>query len=545
MLLYLAQACGIFGVGPNRVVSAGKGMFIQQFSDFVDVVNTVVWGPIMIVLLVGTGLYLTIRLRFLQLRFFSHAVKCITGRYDDPAEKGDISHFQALCAALSATIGTGNIAGVATAIALGGPGAVFWMWVTAVVGMATKFTSCSLALRYRVLHEDGSASGGPMYFLEKGLNLKWLGMVFAFCAGMASLGIGNAVQANSATDGLLTLIPERLKGIQIAPSVPVLGGVSVIKPLIGVVLALAVGIVIIGGIKRIARVASKIVPLMCVLYVTGALVILAKNLFAVPGAFGQIFQYAFRPMAVGGGFVGVVLSRTIQKGVARGVFSNESGLGSAPMAYAATKTHEMARAGFVAMLGPFIDTLIVCTMTALVIITTGVWQVKSEDGRVLYGPGAKGLPMKMMVGDDYCQVIGTCESEPEPFLDEKGQPYLLPTGASLTASAFEHSLAKPGCWIVSISLVFFAYSTMISWSYYGDRCFEYLFGPRAIMPYRYVYCFVVILGAVGALDLVWTIADILNALMAVPNLIALLALAGTVAVETKDYLRRMRQGHEI
>ncbi|MHC4911937.1 MAG: alanine:cation symporter family protein, partial [Planctomycetota bacterium] len=190
-------------------------------------------------------------------------------------------------------------------------------------------------------------------------------------------------------------------------------------------------------------------------------------------------------------------------------------------------------------------TIIICTMTALVIITTGVWQVKTEDGRVLYGPGAKGLPMKMMVGDDYCQVIGTCESEPEPFLDEKGQPYLLPTGASLTASAFEHSLAKPGCWIVSISLVFFAYSTMISWSYYGDRCFEYLFGPRAIMPYRCVYCFVVILGAVGALDLVWTIADILNALMAVPNLIALLALAGTVAVKTKDYLRRMRQGHAI
>jgi AGCS family alanine or glycine:cation symporter len=520
-------------------------MFVQQFSDLIDAVNTVVWGPIMIILLVGTGVYLTIRLRFVQLRFFSHAVKCITGKYDDPSEKGDISHFQALCAALSATIGTGNIAGVATAIALGGPGAVFWMWVTAIVGMATKFTSCSLALRYRLLHEDGSASGGPMYFLEKGLNLKWLGVVFAFCAGVASLGIGNAVQANSATDGLLALMPEQFKDMQIAPSVPVLGGVSVMKPVIGIILALLVGMVIIGGIKRIGRVASKIVPLMCILYVTGALVILAKNLFAVPGAFGQIFQYAFRPVAVGGGFVGVVLSRTIQKGVARGVFSNESGLGSAPMAHAAAKTHEMAREGFVAMLGPFIDTIIICTMTALVIITTGVWQVKSGDGRVLYGPGAKGLPMKMMVGDEYCQVIGTSEAEPEPYLDEAGQPYLLPTGASLTASAFEHSLAKPGCWIVSISLVFFAYSTMISWSYYGDRCFEYLFGSRAIMPYRYVYCFVVIVGAVGALDLVWTIADILNALMAVPNLIALLALVGTVAVETKDYVRRMRQVHEI
>jgi AGCS family alanine or glycine:cation symporter len=520
-------------------------MLVQRLSDFSDALNAVVWGPIMIVLLVGTGLYLTIRLRFLQLRFFGHAVKCITGRYDDPAEKGDISHFQALCAALSATIGTGNIAGVATAIALGGPGAVFWMWVTALVGMATKFTSCSLALRYRVLHADGSASGGPMYYLEKGLNLKWLGVIFAFCAGVASLGIGNAVQANSAADGLLALIPDHLENIRIGSNVPLIGGTSVVKVVVGLTLAFLVGIVIIGGIRRIAHVASRIVPFMCVLYVTGALVILFKNYSAIGGAFAQIFQYAFRPVAVGGGFAGVVLSRTIQKGVARGVFSNESGLGSAPMAHAAAKTREMAREGFVAMLGPFIDTIIICTMTALVIITTGVWQVKSKEGRILYGPGAEGLPMKMMVEGEYTQVIGSSQSPPEPFVDENGQPYLLPTGASLTASAFEHSLAGVGCWVVSISLAFFAYSTMISWSYYGDRCFEYLFGPMAIMPYRYLYCFVVILGAIGALDLVWTIADILNALMAVPNLIALLGLAGVVAGETEDYIRRMRRVGEI
>ena len=518
---------------------------MEQFAQFVDSVNAIVWGPAMIILLVGTGLYLTIRLRFVQVRHLGHAVRCISGKYDDPNEKGDISHFQALCAALSATIGTGNIAGVATAIALGGPGAVFWMWVTATVGMATKFTSCSLALRYRVIHPDGSASGGPMYFLEKGLNLKWLGVIFAFCAGVCSFGAGCSLQSNSVTDGLLSVAPQAWTDWRIAETIPFIGGGIALKPIIGIFLALMVGVVIIGGIKRIAHVASRVVPIMCVVYVGTALIILAKNFGAIPAAFIQIFQYAFTPFAVGGGVLGVVVARTIQKGVARGVLSNESGQGSAPMAHAAAKTHEMAREGFVAMLGPLIDTLIICTMTALVIIISGVWQVTSDTGEVIYGPGAPGLSMTVVNNGELTRVIGTTGENPTAYLDDDGQPYKLPTSASLTSAAFEKELPGFGRWIVSLSLVFFAYSTMISWSYYGDRCFEYLFGPRAITPYRCVFCIFVFIGAIGGLDTLWTIADILNALMAIPNLIALIGLVSVVVGETNDYLQRMHQQHDI
>ncbi|MHC4124632.1 MAG: alanine/glycine:cation symporter family protein, partial [Planctomycetota bacterium] len=490
---------------------------IQQFSNMMDVVNSFLWGPVMILLLVGTGIYLTIRLRFIQLRRLKHSIECILGKYDDPAEKGDISHFQALCAALSATIGTGNIAGVATAIALGGPGAIFWMWVTAVVGMATKFASCSLALKYRVIHPDGSASGGPMYFLEKGLNLKWLGGIFALCAGLASLGIGSSVQANSVTYGLLSLMPKQLVNMHFSSELPLIGGAAVVKPIIGVLLALMVAVVVIGGIKRIAKVASRIVPFMCGLYIISAIIILARNSSVLPSAFVQIFRYAFSPIAVGGGFVGVVVNRTVSKGVARGVFSNESGLGSAPIAYAAARTGEMAREGFVAMLGPFIDTIIICTMTALVIITSGLWQVKSDNGELLYGPGAKGVPTRIEHNGQTIQVVGMPGEDAKPILNNDGQPYVIPTGVSLTSAAFDKALPKFGGWMVSISLVFFAYSTMISWSYYGDRSFEYLLGARTIKPYRYLFCVFVFLGAVTSLELVWTVADNLNALMAVPN----------------------------
>jgi len=506
-----------------------------------DILNGIVWGPAMIVLLVGTGLYLTLRLGIVQVRLFKHAIGCIAGKYDNPEEQGDISHFQALCAALSATIGTGNIAGVATAIALGGPGAVFWMWITAFVGMATKFCSCSLALKFRIIHEDGSVSGGPMYYLEKGLKLKWLGIIFALFAGLASLGIGCAVQSNSVMHGLLAVFPEAWRQQRIATSVPIVGGTLIVKPVIGIILAMLVGVVVVGGIKRIATVASRIVPFMCIVYLVGASIIIIKYASAVPEAFAEIFRYAFTPIAAGGGIVGVVVARTVQKGVARGVFSNESGLGSAPMAHAAAKTTEMIREGSVAMLGPFIDTIIVCTMTALVIITTGAWQVKTESGELLYGPGGKGLPTKTVLHGKDIQVIGTVGENSEPFLDEDGQFYELPTGAALTAAAFEIGIPKYGHWIVSFGLVFFAYSTMIAWSYYGDRCFGYLFGPTAIPIYRYIFCLFVFLGTISGLDLVWTIADNLNALMAVPNLIALLGLSGLVARESKDYISRMRK----
>ncbi len=519
---------------------------LPTLTRWMDTVNGIVWGPAMIVLLIGTGLYLTIRLRFVQLRYFKHAIDCISGKYDDPNEQGDISHFQALCAALSATIGTGNIAGVATAIALGGPGAVFWMWITALVGMATKFSSCSLAVRYRVIHPDGSASGGPMYYLQRGLRLPWLGAIFALFAGVASLGIGCAVQSNSVVDGLLSVTPAAWQETKFAVDLPLVGGVAVLKPILGVILAILVGIVTIGGIRRIASVASRVVPFMCAIYVGGALVVLAKNAAVIPEAFSHIFRYAFTPMAVGGGLFGTVMARTVQKGVARGVFSNESGLGSAPIAHGAAKTHEMAREGFVAMLGPFIDTILICTLTALVIVTSGLWQVHSDTGELLYGPGGQGLPMEMEVEGRMRQVVGTVGESPEAFLDASGQPYEIPSGAPLTAMAFENSLPGYGHYLVAFALVFFAYSTMIAWSYYGDRCFEYLLGSRAVTPYRYVFCVFAVLGAIGGLNLVWTIADNLNAMMAIPNLVGLLGLSGVVTRESRDYIARCikRANHE-
>jgi AGCS family alanine or glycine:cation symporter len=512
---------------------------VQMFAHWMQVMNGIVWGPPMVILLIGTGLFLTIRLRFIQLRYFKHAIECISGKYDNPAEQGDVSHFQALCAALSATIGTGNIAGVATAIALGGPGAVFWMWVTALVGMTTKFTCCSLALRYRVIHADGSASGGPMYYLERGLGLKWLGVLFAIFAGVASLGIGCAVQSNSVVDGLLTLTPAGWQDALVAAGVPLFGGKPIIKLVLGIALAFLVGIVTIGGIRRIAVVAERVVPFMCVAYTLAALTILVMNVRAIPAAFAQIFHYAFTPVAVGGGLFGTVVSRTLEKGVARGIFSNEAGLGSAPIAHAAAKTQEMIREGFVAMLGPFIDTIVICTMTALVIVMSGVWQVRSSSGEVLYGPNGKGLPMTTLTDGKAVQVVGTVGVQPRPFLDEQGRPYKLPTGSPLTVAAFESHLPHAGRAVVALGLMCFAYTTMISWSYYGDRCFEYLLGSRAIAPYRYIFCFVAVVGAVGGLDLVWTIADNLNALMALPNLVALLGLHRIVVRESKDYIQRV------
>ena len=431
------------------------------------------WGLPAIVLLVGTGLYLTIRLRFIQLRGFKHAVALVRGKYDKPTDVGEVSHFQALATALSATVGTGNIAGVATAIALGGPGAVFWMWITAVVGMASKFTSCTLAVKFRIVHEDGTISGGPMYTLARALNLKWLGVLFAVFTLIASFGIGNMVQANSVADGLRYIFP----------------GADKYRLAIGVVMAIFVGLVIIGGIRRIAKVASRIVPFMAIVYCGAALVVLALNASAIPAAFATIINLALNPAAAGGAAIGAA----IQYGVARGVFSNEAGLGSAPMAHAAARTNEPVREGLVAMLGPFIDTIIICTMTALVIVISGAWG----------------------------------EARPEAY-----------TGAALSAYAFEQTLGRFGAWVVGFGLMFFAFSTTIAWSYYGDRSAEFLFGRRAVLPYRMVYTVLVVVGAWIPLNLVWNIADITNILMAVPNLVSLVLLAGLVKKLSDDYFAR-------
>ena len=421
------------------------------------------WGNYLtLVALVGTGLYLTWRMRFVQIRGFRHALALVSGKYSSHRDVGEVSHFQALSTALSATVGTGNIAGVATAISLGGPGALFWMWVTAFVGMATKFTECTLALKFREVAPNGEIAGGPMYTILHGLNQRGLAVAFASFAMIASFGIGNMVQANSVVDGLDYIFP----------------GTKAYGWLLGVAMAVLVGLVIIGGVRRIARVAGALVPFMAVFYLVAALLVLSNHLGEIPAALGLVFTHALNPWAVGAAAVG----EAIRWGVARGLFSNEAGLGSSPIAHAAARTNEPVREGLVAMMEPFVDTLVICTMTGMVIIVTGAYTTTDESL----------------------------------------------VGAALTAHAFGEALGPGGAWVVGFGLALFAFSTVIAWSYYGDRSARFLFGERAVMPYRVVYTVLVVFGAAVPLKLVWNIADITNILMAVPNLISLLLLAGLV-----------------
>jgi alanine or glycine:cation symporter, AGCS family len=450
---------------------------VEVFHSIIVKIDSFVWGPFFLIpLLVGTGIFMTVRLKLIQLLRLGHGFALITGKYDKHDDPGEVTHFQALSAALSATIGTGNIAGVATAIAAGGPGAVFWMWVTAFFGMSLKYSSCLLAVQYRQEHDDGTISGGPMHFITLGLGQKWLGWLFALFAMIASFGIGNMVQANSVAN-------------------PLYDNFGVPKILTGLVMAALTAIVIVGGIKRIAKVAQRIVPLMSIIYVAGALIVLIMNVDKIPGAFATIFNYAFNPHAAAGGFLGATVAQAMRFGIARGVFSNESGLGSAPMAHAAARTAEPVREGLVAMVGPLIDTLIICTMTALVILVTGAWQLTDGAGAAL-------------------------------------------TGATLSSTAFNIGLPGIGKHIVTFGLVFFAYSTMISWSYYGDRSTEFIFGRKSVKFYRIVYCMLIPLGATLQLKLIWDFSDLTNALMALPNLIGILLLSGVVVKTTKEYFSR-------
>ena len=442
-------------------------------KQYLDTINGIMWGPITIILLVGTGILIAYVVRVIQIRKFFYAWKLISGKYDNPNDSGEITHFQALSAALSATIGTGNIAGVATAIAIGGPGAVFWMWMTALFGMGLKYSECLLSLKFRTIHEDGTVGAGPMYYLEKGIGQKWLGILFAVFAAIASFGIGNMVQANSVAE-------------------PVLETFGVPKVVTGLIIGGLVFAVIVGGIKRIGLVASKLVPFMAVFYVLGALGVIFINIEKVPAAFAMIFHDAFTGTAATGGFAGAAFTMALRFGVARGVFSNESGLGSAPIAHGAAQTEEPVREGLVAMLGPFIDTIVICTMTALVIITTNAFTLADAEG------------------------VGL-------------------TGAVLTGQAFTLGLPVSGEYIVAIGLMTFALSTAISWSYYGDRCIDYLFGQKLVLPYRIIYCVLLPVGASIELTLVWTISDIFNAMMAWPNLVGLILLSPVVVRMTKEY----------
>jgi AGCS family alanine or glycine:cation symporter len=441
-------------------------------STLLDVLNAIdgwVWGPPLLVLLVGTGIFLTVQLRGLQLRMLARALYLALVIRREPGDRpGDISHFQALMTALAATVGTGNIAGVATAIAAGGPGALFWMWVTGVFGMATKYAEAVLAVRFRHRDHAGTMSGGPMYYLSAGLGAPWLGTLFALFAAIAAFGIGNMVQSNSVADAAAATFH--------------------IPPLAtGIVLALGTAFVILGGIQGIGTAASVLVPLMIVLYGGAALVVLVLTADQIIPSLALIFSSAFTPTAATGGFAGAAVMTTIRMGVARGVFSNESGLGSAPIAAAAAQTRHPVAQAMVSMTQTFIDTIVVCTLTGLVILNTGAWK--------------EGL-----------------------------------TGAELTTEAFR--LALPGdigAVIVAVSLILFAYSTLLGWSYYGEKAVQYLFGDFVVVPYRGLFCILIALGAELKLDLVWTFSDVMNGLMAIPNLIGLIGLSGIVVSETKAY----------
>lgn len=437
---------------------------MQAFESLISTLSAWVWGPPMLALLVGTGLYLTVLLGGLQFRALPLALRLIFDK--DHGHAGDISHFAALMTALAATVGIGNIVGVATAITLGGPGAVFWMWVTGLVGMVTKYSEAVLAVKYREKGEHGMR-GGPMYYLAKGANLPKLGWLFALFTALATFGIGNMTQANSTAKIFQTTF-------QVEPWVT------------GVVLMTLTALVILGGIRSIGKFTSLLVPFMIIGYVGAALTVLTLNAAEIPGALALIFGHAFSPASASGGFAGASVAAAMRFGIARGVFSNESGLGSAPIAAAAARTKEPVKQALVSMTQTFIDTLVVCTMTALVILTADSWNQGVSAGQV--------------------------------------------TGAS-----FAETLGDAGQIFVALATSIFAFSTLIGWNYYGEKAIEYLFGARAIRIYRIAFIATVIVGAMLELELVWNFSDLMNGMMALPNLIALLMLSNVVKQETRRY----------
>ena len=453
---------------------------MEQLNTFIGAVNSFAWGPPMLAMLGITGVTLTLGLVFMPWRKVGYGFRLLFSR-DPAAGAGEVKPFNALMTALSATVGTGNIAGVATAIALGGPGAVFYMWLIAMFGMATKYAEAVCAVQYRETDAAGKYVGGPMYYLRNGVGEfapelgKWLGLAFAVFGAFAAFGIGNGVQVNS----MAAVLSENF---------------GVPAWLTGVVVAALVAFVIFGGIRRIAEVAGRLVPAMIVLYVGASLLIIAVNIAEVPKALGLIFKHAFQPAAAAGGFAGAAVAAAIRYGVARGVFSNEAGLGSAAIAHAAARTNNPVRQGIIAMLGTFIDTLVVCTMTALVILTSGAWTAAGEDGGGL-------------------------------------------TGAVLTSAAFARSIGG-GQYIVTVALAVFAFTTILGWSYYGERCWQYLFKERAVVVYRVLWVLAALGFANVKVDFVWNLSDTLNGLMAVPNLIGLLLLAPMVFRVTREYFEK-------
>ena len=437
---------------------------MQEFEKLIGQLSDFVWGPPLLILLLGTHIFLTFRLRFIQ-RYLGKAIKLSLQRAHEGS--GDISPFGALTTALAATIGTGNIVGVATAIAAGGPGAVFWMWLTGVFGIATKYSEALLAVKYRIKTKDGLMAGGPMYVLERGMKQKWLGVIFAIFTAVSAFGIGNMVQANS----ISAMVHETFR---IAPWIT------------GIVMAVLTAFVILGGIKSIAKVCEALVPFMAIFYVAGCLIILMMNASAIPATIQLIFQSAFTGHAMFGGFAGATMKEAMRYGVARGLFSNESGLGSAPIVAAAAQTKNPVRQALVSSTGTFWDTVVVCAITGLVLVNSGEW--------------IKGLK-----------------------------------GASLTKAAFS-DIHIIGPIILTTGLLTFVFSTILGWSYYGEKAAEYLLGPKVITPYRWLWVGAVLMGSLLSLRTVWSLADVTNGLMAIPNLISLIALNGVIVAETRRYL---------
>jgi len=551
---------------------------MEKAREVIGYLSNLIWStpdffPFMVILLLFTGLVMTIRTRFVQIRLFFHSWKVMFGVYDNPGEPGDINHFQTISAVLSATVGIGNIAGVATAIHYGGPGALFWMWVTAALGMALKYSEAMLAVKYRKQNQNGSYSGGPMYYIEKGLGRKWKWMaaLFASMAGIAALGIGNTIQAFTMADQMRAdfAIPTWITGL---------------------ISASVVGIVIIGGVKRIGRVTSILAPFMCLFYLIGGLVILGINFRAIPASFKLILDNAFTATAGVGGFAGATFLFGMMWGVKRGLFSNEAGQGSAPILHAVAQTDEPPEEGANSMLGPFIDTILVCTITGLVIIMTGVWHTKKPDlvlansqaainivsnqagvsqNSVIKGDALKSTSLPVVNGkvmsditfirnhsitDSAIIVVNRQPYTGTILVDENGlmktavknepvylQGNMLQNGSIMTGWAFQKGLSPMGNWggyIVTISVFLFAISTAISWYFYGDRGVQYLFGDRGVFFYKWIYVGLHFLGAVVSLELVWGFGDIANGLMAIPNLIAVLLLSGIVARDTHEYTHR-------
>ena len=454
---------------PVRIMQGGH--FMESFIPMLNAIDSFMWGPPLITLLVGTGIYLTLRLKLLQVIRLPKALSLIFKAKNHG--EGDVSSFKALCVALAATVGTGNIVGVATAVKIGGPGAIFWMWMAAFFGMATKYAEGLLAVKYRSTDTNGNIAGGPMYYIRQGMGEKYKPLATFFAAAtilVAYFGIGTFPQVNAIVD-----------------SAEISFGLS--KILTGFLLTVLIAAITIGGLQSIAKVASKVIPFMAIMYIAISLGLIVMNIDALPAAVALVLESAFTGTAAAGGFAGSTIMMAMQNGIARGVFSNESGLGSAPIAAAAAKTKEPAEQGLISMTGTFIDTIIICTMTGLALVLTGVWQ-----------------------GDA--------------------------AGAAMTSAAFASAYGNIGSMLLTVALVLFAFTTILGWNYYGERACIYLFGTKGVMPYRIIFIALIASGGFLKLEAIWILADIVNGLMAIPNLIALIALSGVVVAETESYLAR-------